>query len=469
VISSFEVGATFRIVNEASPQITKILLQVRELNAAIDKAKASMAGLAKIPGLTAAIGETNALATAWREVAGASGAATRAMGRATGRTNAIAGPGDAAALAQTQALTQAYNQLAASMANVRAAGSGPRVGLPGGASGGGGGGNRGVFRPGARGGGVHGGPGMHIGGPSIGIPGGGHIRFGGALAAGGGFVAYGAYEAAQMEDAVFQLNYHAGLEQNDSNRKRFRVIGHLIEKHGVDNMVLTLRILTETHPANRSLLNRVVITAVNAICRVRHYTRHDLRFLEVFDEVDLGEVQRRAVSFGMWMYPTWTMVAVIILERLRAALSPLEDKPQPKAVRVKSESKPPRSITRIPEIQAKLELGRKLLALRATTPGNCNFGRLLRKQFDLDQASATEAMSVARAYGQRWEITSRLSWAALVELSSPSVPATVRRELEAKIIAGKRIGALQIRRARGPLAPGRPRRQCRRPPHRMAA
>jgi hypothetical protein len=69
---------------------------------------------------------------------------------------------------------------------------------------------------------VHGGPGMHIGGPSIGIPGGGHIRFGGALAAGGGFVAYGAYEAAQMEDAVFQLNYHAGLEQNDSNRKRFR-------------------------------------------------------------------------------------------------------------------------------------------------------------------------------------------------------------------------------------------------------
>jgi hypothetical protein len=225
VISSFEVGATFRIVNEASPQITKILRQVRELNAAIDKAKASMAGLAKIPGLTAAIGETNALATAWREVAGASGAATRAMGRATGRTNAIAGPGGAAALAQTQALTHAYNQLAASMANVRAAGSGPRVGLPGGASGGGGGGNRGVFRPGARGGGgggVHGGPGMHIGGPSIGIPGGGHIRFGGALAAGGGFVAYGAYEAAQMEDAVFQLNYHAGLEQNDSNRKRFR-------------------------------------------------------------------------------------------------------------------------------------------------------------------------------------------------------------------------------------------------------
>jgi hypothetical protein len=95
-----------------------------------------------------------------------------------------------------------------------------------------------------------------------------------------------------------------GREPGAMETACINLIGHLIEKHGVDNMVLTLRILTETHPANRSLLNRVVITAVNAICRVRHYTRHDLRFLEVFDEVDLGEVHRRAVSFGMWMYPT---------------------------------------------------------------------------------------------------------------------------------------------------------------------
>jgi hypothetical protein len=79
----------------------------------------------------------------------------------------------------------------------------------------------------------------------------------------------------------------------------------------------------------------------------------------------------------------------------------------------------------------------------------------VRKQFDLDQASATEAMRVARLYDRRWEITSRLSWAALVELSSSSIPQSLRRELEAKIIAGKRVGVAEIRRARGQLKPGR--------------
>jgi hypothetical protein len=40
------------------------------------------------------------------------------------------------------------------------------------------------------------------------------------------------------------------------------VIPHLMEKHGVDTMVLTLRVLTETNPRNRHQLNRDVITAV---------------------------------------------------------------------------------------------------------------------------------------------------------------------------------------------------------------
>jgi hypothetical protein len=38
MITSFEVGAVFRIVNEASPALRMILRQIRELNVAIDKA-----------------------------------------------------------------------------------------------------------------------------------------------------------------------------------------------------------------------------------------------------------------------------------------------------------------------------------------------------------------------------------------------------------------------------------------------
>jgi hypothetical protein len=39
-----------------------------------------------------------------------------------------------------------------------------------------------------------------------------------------GLVGYAGYEAAQMEDAVFQLIYHSGLENNEANKTRFRTI-----------------------------------------------------------------------------------------------------------------------------------------------------------------------------------------------------------------------------------------------------
>ena len=179
-------------------------------------------------------------------------------------------------------------------------------------------------------------------------------------------------------------------------------------------------------------------------------------------------MRRRAETSGIEMagHPLWTMLATLIITRLSPILDPLIPKPPPKPVRVKREPKPPISVMRI-RVQANIELGMQLLALRAITPGNCAFGRLVRKQLDLDQASATEAMRVARLYGRRWEITSRLSWAALVELSL-SIPQSLRRELEASIIAGKRIGAPEIRRARGRLKSGRP-KQTDQPALRMAA
>src|ERR1700737_3705841 len=72
MISSFTVGSIFRIVDEASPVLRLILKQVRELNVALDKARASLTALGKsvVPvGLTTAVGETSALAKAWADVA----------------------------------------------------------------------------------------------------------------------------------------------------------------------------------------------------------------------------------------------------------------------------------------------------------------------------------------------------------------------------------------------------------------
>jgi hypothetical protein len=77
-----------------------------------------------------------------------------------------------------------------------------------------------------------------------------------------------------------------------------------------------------------------------------------------------------------------------------------------------------------------------------------------------------EAMKVARVYGARPEIYRRLSWNALFELSSPKMAQSVRKALEAKIIAGESVTAPQIRKARGRLKGG-----ClkRKPDHRRFA
>jgi hypothetical protein len=185
VITSFTVGSIFKIVDEASPTLRLILREVRALNAQLDQARASLAGLGKsvMPaGLTTAVGETSALAKAWKDVAANATLAQRAIGSAS---------------------------------TVAA-----RTSLPAAAAAATGGGGR--HRPGWLGGG--GGGGMHFRGPGVGMPGGGHMRLGGGAMAGAGLLGYGVYEAAEMEDAVFQLIYHSGLEQNDANRAKFRKV-----------------------------------------------------------------------------------------------------------------------------------------------------------------------------------------------------------------------------------------------------
>lgn len=138
MITSFEVGAVFKIVNQASPALAQILRQIRELNLAVDKARKNLALITRPIGMGAAIGETNRLAGAWGDVAANATAARTAIRNA-------------------------------SAANARAA-----LALPAGFPGGGGRGGRG--QPGW----LRGGGGAHISGPGMSIPGGSHVRFGGA-------------------------------------------------------------------------------------------------------------------------------------------------------------------------------------------------------------------------------------------------------------------------------------------------
>lgn len=89
-----------------------------------------------------------------------------------------------------------------------------------------------------------------------------------------------------------------------------------------------------------------------------------------------------------------------------------------------------------------------LLELKATA-GKA-FKRAAYDRFTVDAhgAVAYRSMAVAAMYSSRPEITARLCWDALAALSSPSLPAHLREALEARILAGERIGSPEIRRAR---------------------
>ncbi len=120
-------------------------------------------------------------------------------------------------------------------------------------------------------------------------------------------------------------------------------------------------------------------------------------------------------------------------------------------------------------VEKNIALGLQLLALRSAIKSNYAFGRAVRRQFDIDGQHACEVMKVARVYGARPEISTRLSWNALVHLASPRLPAAARDALEHRIIAGERIGAPEIRAARGMVKAGKRGRQADHRAQRMAA
>jgi hypothetical protein len=160
----------------------------------------------------------------------------------------------------------------------------------------------------------------------------------------------------------------AGPSRRSWSWSRFiNIIANLIDQRGLENMVLTLRIMTESNPANRSQLNRAVIFAVNDICRLRPFTDLGLALLEAFDEIDLGtlhaaaKAERLSATCGVQ-----TLLACIIIGRLERILEPLFPKPVPKPVKVKREPKPPRSLTRSPASRRTSPLGSSYWTSRQT-------------------------------------------------------------------------------------------------------
>ena len=93
-----------------------------------------------------------------------------------------------------------------------------------------------------------------------------------------------------------------------------------------------------------------------------------------------------------------------------------------------------------------LMLGIDLIALRNVAGSNREFSRMARRTYGLDPVKAALHARVACAYGDRRDITSRLNWAALVALAD--APEPIRQGFEERVLAGERVVANDIRRAR---------------------
>jgi TP901 family phage tail tape measure protein len=187
VIAGFEVGAVFRIVDEATAPLRKILATIREVTDAVKVARDEMAGFgaAVAPGISAAITETSGLAGAWTRAAESSVAAARVMNESAASAAAAA----RTAAAASGAATAATSGVAA------AAGGGAAGHWPGRRS-------TGVnLSPVPLGGGAH----LHGSNTTLGIA---------ALAG------LSLFEAANMETDVHWLNYHLGRADNTSNNNQ---------------------------------------------------------------------------------------------------------------------------------------------------------------------------------------------------------------------------------------------------------
>ena len=207
-----------------------------------------------------------------------------------------------------------------------------------------------------------------------------------------------------------------------------------------------LRTIIESE-GNESELIADVIGAISDLVRVHpRWVGLGLQWLEAFDGIDLAAIRRTAKVANV--QPLRVGIATLIAVELERILGPSRPPKPPKPPKVRSEPKPPRSRTRIAGVEANVALGAQLVALRSTIKSNCAFGRQVRRRFDIDGQQACELMKVARAYGDRPEIFTRLSWDCLVRLSSPSMSTTARRDIEARIIAGEKIVASDIDRAR---------------------
>lgn len=254
--------------------------------------------------------------------------------------------------------------------------------------------------------------------------------------------------------AALQLFEALEITYTPSNEARRRgprstccgnIVEKLIRSRGLEHATIVLRTVAESE-GNEGELIADIIRAISGIVRVHpRWVGLGLRWLEAFDQINLAAIRKAAKASGA--APLHSAIMVLLCVELEKILGP---------------SKLPK-----PSRPSKADVVRDRLALGTALIGPDVTAACERYNVDPAMLTAQRAVAVAKLYGDRPEITSRVSWSTLCELSRPSLPRDLRRKFEAAIISGQTVRAPQIERARRAHAH---RRQADRPgaPH-MAA
>lgn len=241
------------------------------------------------------------------------------------------------------------------------------------------------------------------------------------------------------------------VDVDDATRRELEKIFHRREYFhgdGRGHLTLLIRTITESE-GNEGALIEPVVCAVSSATRPE-WCRKGLDWIAAFDRIPLLSLLETMKSLQIFREQSLgTYLGFAVANRLWSIFGPDVVACAAKPVKVKAPKKPPVSITRVPVIEKRIELGLQLIELRSKAKSNSKFGALRKKHFpDLATLEACEIMKVARVYGARPEIYRSVSWQVLVELASRRLPGSARTRFETTVIAGKQVKAKEVMKAR---------------------
>jgi hypothetical protein len=228
------------------------------------------------------------------------------------------------------------------------------------------------------------------------------------------------------------------------------IIRRLLAKHGEGHASMVLKAIVDSDGNEAQLRADVILAVSDVLERHPRWPSLGLAFLEAMDQVDLGAIRRQVKASGI--KPLRNGIGTLLFLRLQELLGPpvLPKRSKPGAADVAMAPSAPQPCAveaRAADIQRRVAIGVDLIALKAIAPHR-QFGRLAHARHGIDSQIIPEYLQIARLYGARPDVTSKLAWHALIELASPSLPASIRQDFERMLQAGKRVTAPDIARAR---------------------